>query len=110
MSIKKFTDWQSWWIGLRQNLLKCIGSTGVTWLGTSALSGVGVPISVITWKQAIAMFGVHIGFEVFSYLKDNQPKVITEEVNTTFQSKSPDGSQVVQSSKTTTTTPVDPKL
>jgi len=84
MSIKRFTDWQGWWIGLRQNLLKCIGTTGTAWLGTNAISSMGVPIAGINWKQAIAMFAVHIGFEVFSYLKDNQPKVteVNEETQT----------------------------
>ena len=75
MTMKRYTDWQGWWIGLRQNLLKCIGTTGTAWLGTNALSGAGVPIAGINWQQAGAMFAVHIGIEIFSYLQKNQPTV-----------------------------------
>lgn len=76
MSIKRYTDWQGWWIGLRQNLIKCIGTTGTAWLGTNAASAAGVPIPGIDWKQAATLFCVHIGFEIFTYLQKNQPKVI----------------------------------
>lgn len=107
-NVKKYTDWRTWWDGLRTNLLKCIGTTGTLWLGTNAAAGAGIPIKGIDWEQAGLMFGVHIGFEVFSYLKDNQPKVITETVETSFISKSPDGSTVTQGSKVTTETPAKP--
>jgi len=106
MSIQKITNWGEWWIGLRQNIIKCIGTTGTAWLGTNAASAAGVPVAGINWEQALAMFGVHIAFEVFSYLKENQPKVIEQEVNTTFTAMRADGTTVQQSSKTVTTTPV----
>lgn len=85
MSIKKYTDWRSWWEGLRTNLFKCIGTTGTSWLGSNAIASAGVPglgNIGLNWKQAVGLFAVHIGLEIFSYLKDNQPKVITEETNT----------------------------
>lgn len=79
MSIKRYTDWYGWWVGLRTNLMKCVGTTGVAWLGTNGASAAGVPIAGISVEQAGAMFMVHIGFEIFSYLQKNQPKVIEQE-------------------------------
>lgn len=108
MSIKKYTDWGSWWDGLRTNLLKCIGTTGTLWLGTNAAAGAGIPVKGIDWEQAGLMFMVHIGFELFTYLKDNQPKVIVEQSDTTFSSKTPGGAEITQTRSTTTTTPVSP--
>ena len=95
MPLKKFTDWGTWWDGLRSNLIKCIGTTGASWLGSNAVANIGIPGMSnlgINWKQAIGLFGVHIGIEVFAYMRDNQPKVITETIETTL-------------TKTTTTTP-----
>ena len=106
--VNKYTDWRSWLEGLQTNVIKCVGTTGTAWLGTNAASAAGIPINGISWKQAGVMFGVHIGFEVFTYMKNSQPQVITETVDTSFQSKSPDGSQIVQSSKTVTTLPANP--
>ncbi len=77
-----YTDWRTWWNGLRTNLIKCIGTTGTAFLGTNAAAGMGVPIKGIDWEQASVMFTVHIALEVFKYLQDNQPKEITEEVDT----------------------------
>ena len=108
MSIKKYTDWRSWLQGLQTNIIKCIGTTGTAWLGTNAASAAGVPIVGITWKQALAMFGVHIGFEVFTYMKNVQPQAITETTESAMKATSADGSEVSQSVKTVTTTPVPP--
>ena len=112
MSIKKYTDWSGWWDGLRTNLIKCIGTTGTSWLGSNAIATAGIPgLSNIglNWKQAIGLFAVHIGIEVFAYMKNNQPQVITQTVDTTFASKNPmTGAEVKQSSTTTTVTPVPP--
>lgn len=108
MATKKYTDWLSWWDGLRTNLLKCIGTTGIAWLGTNAAAGSGVPIHGLDWEQAGTIFMVHISFEVFTYLKDNQPKVIVEQTDTTFSTKSPSGVVTEQSSTKTITTPVIP--
>ena len=107
MAIKKYTDWRSWLQGLQTNLVKCIGTTGTAWLGTNAASGAGIPIVGISWKQAGVMFGVHIGIELFTYMKNVQPAVVTETVETAFTSKDEAGQTIIQSSKTTTTTPVD---
>lgn len=108
MSVKKFTDWSGYWLGLRQNIIKCIGTTGTAWLGTNTAAAMGVPIPGIDWKQALAMFGVHIGIEVFTYMKNVQPAVITETIETAFTSKDPTtGTSVTQASKTTTVTPAE---
>ena len=76
--MKRYTDWQGWWIGLRTNLLKCIGTTGSAWLGSNGLAATGIPGTTglgINWEQALGFFGVHIAIEIFAYLKTNQPKV-----------------------------------
>jgi hypothetical protein len=112
MPIRKYTDWSNWFLGLRQNLLKCIGTTGTTWLGTNAATAAGIPIIGITWKQACVMFGVHIGFEVFSYLQKVQPEVIVETIETqhiTRTDASGGSVETGQTKTTTTTTPVEPK-
>jgi len=109
MIVKKYTDWRTWWDGLRTNLIKCIGTTGTSWLGSNAIDTVGIPHLPhigLNWEQACGLFAVHIGFEVFNYMKTNQPQVITEQVDTSFSSKKPSGEVVTQSSSTLTTTPV----
>lgn len=100
---KKRIDWSSWWDGLRTNLIKCIGTAGTSWLGTNAIASIGVDYLKnmgLNLKQAGVMFLVHIGIEVFSYMRDNQPKVIVETTETT-----------VETSKTVTTSqqPEQPK-
>ena len=108
MSIKKYTDWSSWWDGLRTNLVKCIGTTGSVWMGTNALASTTHVIKGIDWEQTLAFFGAHIAIEVFTYLKNNQPAVITETIDTTFTSKNAaTGSTVQQSSTKTTITPIN---
>lgn len=90
MSIKRYTDWSTWWDGLRTNLIKCIGTTGTSWLGSNVIDSVGIPNMPhigLNWEQAIGLFAVHIGLEVFTYMKNSQPKVITEEVETTIITK-----------------------
>ncbi len=90
MSIRKFTNWPDYWYGLRANLFKCIGTTGTAWLGTSGLSASGIPGTqgmAMDWRQALGMFAVHIGLEVFTYMKNKQPEVVTQEVDTTIISK-----------------------
>lgn len=79
--IKQYTDWRTWWDGLRTNIIKCIGTTGTMWLGSNGAATIGIDALKdigLNWKQAIGLFGVQIGLEVFRYIKDNQPKVITE--------------------------------
>ncbi len=88
MTMKRYTDWQGWWIGLRQNLMKCIGTTGTAWLGSNGIAATGIPGTAhigLDWRQAVGLFAVHIGAEVFMYLKNNQPTVT--EVDTQMISK-----------------------
>ena len=76
--MKRYTDWGGWWIGLRTNLLKCIGTTGIVWLGSNGLSVSHIPGTShlgLDYRQALGFFGVHIAIEIFTYLKNNQPKV-----------------------------------
>lgn len=107
MPTKKYTDWRTWWDGLRTNLFKCIGTTGTAWLGTNAAAGAGVPIQGLDWEQAATMFGVHVLFELFLYMRDNQPKVVTEIYETEFNKQNADGSTISQANKTTTETPIE---
>ena len=109
MSIRKVTDWSSWWDGLRTNLLKCIGTTGTAYLGTNAVQGMGVNGVGISWKQAAAFFGVHIAFEVFSYMQRVQPQVITETVNSDRITQDSSGNITTAASKTVTTTEQKPQ-
>lgn len=106
--LKKYTDWRTWWDGLRTNLMKCAGTTGTSWLGSNAVGATIPALSDIkmNWHQAIGLFGVHMGIEIFAYMRDNQPKVITETIETSFESKDEAGKTIVQASKTTTETPV----
>jgi hypothetical protein len=106
---KKYTDWRSWWDGLRTNIFKCIGTTGIAYLGTNAVQGMGATGMGISLKQAGCFFGVHIALEVFGYMQANQPAVIIETVEEKHVVK--DGSVTeTGSSTTTTTTPVDPAI
>ena len=110
--VKKVTDWSSWFQGLRKNLFKCIGTTGSSWLGSNAIASAGIPglgNIGLNWKQAIGLFGVHIGIEVFAYMKNVQPQVITETTETTHVVRDPLlGTIETGTSKTTTTTPIIP--
>lgn len=111
MSTKKYTDWRTWWDGLRTNLIKCVGTTGSSWLGSNAIASAGIPglgNIGLNWKQAIGLFAVHIGIEIFAYMKTNQPQVIIETVETTHVTRTAQGGVEAGSSKTVTTTPVQP--
>ncbi len=92
MSIKKLTDWKNYWYGLRTNLFKCIGTTGTMWLGSNGLASTGIPGTgdvALNWHQAVGMFAVHIGLEIFTYMKNKQPDIIEQEVDTATFTKSP---------------------
>lgn len=98
-TIRKYTDWRTWWDGLRTNLMKCIGTTGTAWLITNGISVSGIPGTShmgVDWRSGLGFFGVHLGKAIFDYFGQNQPKVITEEINTTT------------TTKTLTQTPVQP--
>ena len=108
MGTKRFTDWGSWWDGLRNNLLKCLGTSGTAWLGSNGIAASGIPgldNIGLNWKQGLGVLAIHLLSETFAYIKDNQPKVVVETVETTYTSKSSDGTNVNQGSKTVTTTP-----
>lgn len=108
----KFTDWKTWWDGLRTNLIKCIGTTGTMWLGSNGAASIGIDWLKdvgFNWKQALGLFGVHVGIEVFTYMRDNQPKVITETMETTHITKTESGTVEQGSSKTVTVTPIETK-
>ena len=81
---RKFKDWRGWLDGLRVNLFKTIGTTGISFLGTNGVDSIGLHGVGMNWRTAIAQFGVHIAFEVFTYLK-NKPdaETVAEEVDTT---------------------------
>lgn len=108
MATRKYTDWSSWWDGLRTNLIKCVGTTGLAYLGTNAIQGMGATGFGISWKQALGFFGIHIAFEVFGYMQKVQPQVITETVETQHVTRDQAGIVEAGSSKTTTTTPIKP--
>lgn len=112
MSIKKYTDWFTWWVGLRTNLVKCTGTTGLSFIGSNGIANIGIDVlkpCALNWEQALGFFGVHLALEAFQYCKDNQPKVITETCETTHITKDPTTGSVTEvgSSKTVTTTPVE---
>jgi hypothetical protein len=88
--VKRYTNWADYWVGLRTNLFKCVGTAGTAWLGTVGLSASGIPGTqgmALDWRQVLGMFGVHIGLEIFTYMKNKQPEVVTEEVETTISTK-----------------------
>ncbi len=88
MAIQKFKDWRGWWDGLRVNVVKTVGTTGISFLGTNGLDSLGVSGVGMNWKTAIGQFAVHIAYEVFSYLKDKpDAQTITDEVQTTIIAK-----------------------
>jgi hypothetical protein len=84
VSIKKYTDWRTWWDGLRTNLMKCIGTTGSAWLITNGISVSGIPGTShmgVDWRSALGFFGAHLAKEMFDYWANNQPKVVVEETD-----------------------------
>lgn len=119
MATRNIKDWASWRDGLRSCVMRAGATAVVTQLtalgGTNAVASMQIPglgDIALHWKTAlvslIIQFCFHSAFAAFSYIQQNpDPKVITETVDTTYQSKTVDGKTVLQASKTTTTTPVD---
>ncbi len=117
MSTKHYTDWRSWWEGLRSCMMRA-GATAIftqlsAFLGTNGVASLDIPGLdgiAMKWKTALVtlviQFLIHTGIASAKYIQDNQPKVITETTDTTFVSKDSAGVTVSQSSKTVTTTPV----
>jgi len=73
------------------------------------VQGMGVNGVGISWKQAAAFFGVHIAFEVFSYMQRVQPQVITETIDTAHFSKDASGNVSSGTSQIVTTTEQKPQ-
>ncbi len=115
---RTYKDWSSWRDGLRSCVMRAAATSVVTQFtamgGTNLLSTIpGCAGVALQWKQAgillVIQFVYHSVFAAASYIQNNpDPKIVTETVETTFQSKSPDGTTVSQGSKITTTTPATP--
>jgi len=108
--IRKYTDWRGWWDGLRTNLMKCLGTTGTAYLATNGIANIsGAAGIAIDLKQASLFFATHLGMEIFSYMKQYQPRVIEEIIEDTLTSKSAAGAEISQKTKTTTFTTAESK-
>ena len=113
MSTRTFKDWKSWRDGLRSCVARAAATAVVTQLtamgGTSVAATIpGLQGIALQWKQAgvllLIQFVYHSIFAAASYIQQNpDPQTITT-TDTTFVSRTPDGT-ISQSSKTTTTTP-----
>jgi hypothetical protein len=115
MALKKLTDWRGWWDGLRSKAMKAGGeslSTGIgALLTTNGLAGMKVPGCEdigMGWKTALismfVQFALRVALAAAQYVAAKpDPDTIT--VDTTFTSRSADGSSVNQSSSTTISTP-----
>ena len=115
--LKKYTDWGTWWDGLRTNMMKA-GATSVATnlsvlISTNTVGAMGIPGMVgvgENWRTFIvglfAQFVLHTVYAAATYIQGNQPQVVTETVDTSFVQRKPDGTQITQSSSTGTTTPI----
>lgn len=109
MAIKKRIDWEGWLSGWWVDAIKAITSAFLTLVTTNGLDQLGIHGIAIGWKSALAFCGVQFLVASAKYFNANpKPDVVVETVETTFESKAPDGTAVSQGSKITTTTPVDP--
>lgn len=119
MATRTFRDWPSWRDGLRSCMMRAGATAVVTQLtalgGTNAIASMQIPGLTdigLHWKTAlvslVVQFVFHSVFAAASYIQNNpDPKVITETVETTFNSKNPTtGAVISQGSKITTVTPV----
>ena len=121
MPIIKRKDWSDWWDGLRSKAMKAgaesigtnftalLATNGVASMGIPGLSGVGMG-----WKTAIAtcciQFVLRTGVAAAQYVANKpDPDVITETVETVHITRDQiSGAVETGSSKTVTTTPVNP--
>lgn len=117
MATKKFTDWRGWLDGMRSKAMKAGAESLTTNIGalitTNGVANMKVPGLEdigMGWKTAIAtcciQFTLRVVFAAAQYVANKpDPDVITQTVDTTFTSKSSDGTQTTQVSSTKTTTP-----
>lgn len=106
MAIKKYLDWRGWALGFYLSWVKTLTSTLLTLGGTNLAEQAGVKGIGLSWSQALGLAASLTVIEVLKYLNAKPtPDFVTETVDTTFKSKSPDGTTVNQSSTTTTITP-----
>jgi hypothetical protein len=83
--IRKYTDWTSWWFGLRTNLIAAAGTSITTLIGSNGIAAMNIPGLKgigMDWKTAVVQFLLHILIAAGAYMKANQPTVVSEEVNT----------------------------
>ena len=117
MSVRQYYDWRGWLEGMRSKAMKA-GAEAITtqlgaWFTTNAVAT--LPIQALhdvglNYKTAIAalvvQFTVRVVYAAALYVQQQpDPTLITETTDTTFKSKSPDGTTVSQSSSTVTTKP-----
>ncbi len=116
MATRTFKDGKSWRDGLRSCVARAAATAVVTQLtamgGTSVAATIpGLQGIALQWKQAgvllLIQFIYHSLFAAASYIQNNpDPQTITT-TDTTFVSKTDEGT-ISQSSKTVTTTPTSP--
>lgn len=98
MSTKKYTDWRSWWDGLRSCMIRAGATAIVTQLtamgGTNAVASMNIPgleDIALKWKTALAALVIQFCFHVFTsaakYIQDNQPQVVIISTDTVTISK-----------------------
>ena len=119
--IRKFQEWQGWWDGLRSKAMKA-GAESITTnlgalMGTNAIANMGIDALKdmgMNWKTflftMVLQFAIRVLFAGAQYVANKpDPDVITETIETTHVTKNEvTGSTEIGSSKTTTTTPVEP--
>ena len=121
MATKKITDWRGWLEGMRSKAFKAGAESLTTNLGalftTNGLANMKVPGLEgigMGWKTAIAtcliQFALRTGVAAAQYVAAKpDPDVITETVETVHVTRDQvTGSVETGTSKTVTTTPVDP--
>jgi len=118
--IRKLQDWRGWRDGLRSKAMKAgaesittnlgalMGTNAVANMGIEALKDMGMNWKTFLFTMAL-QFTIRVVFAAAQYVAAKpDPDVITETVETTHFSKDEAGTVSGGSSKTITTTPVEP--
>lgn len=121
MAIRKLKDWKGWWEGLRSKAFKAGAESLVTnigaLLGTNGVANLGIPGLAdlgMNWKQAlftcIIQFVLRVLYAASQYVANKpDPDTVTEEYETSLVTKDSQGNVLSEAtSKTVTTTPVQP--